>query len=714
MGEVTSMSQAPVFALDIGTHKVAGLLMRKFDDKYFIEHGVMLEQLPQAMRDGQIHHIGSVAKIIRRVKAQLEEASGMTLTGAAVAAAGRSLKTKTATARRVLHPAEPLTADDVKALELQAVANAMTDLAQTSPKSALDSYLCVGCSVVRSYLDGEPIGSLEGHRGTEAQMEVIATFLPRVVIDSLTTALELAGLEIMSITLEPIAAMHLVVPATMRMLNIALVDVGAGTSDIAVAADGTITAYGMVASGGDRITEQIAKHFLLDFTTAEYVKQRLTPGQAIPCLDALGNNLHLACEEVLEVIRPVVEELAEAITSQIVTLSGESPKGVLLVGGGSQTPGLAALIHERLGLAPNLVRIRDRSSLSRVEGHLERSGPDVVTPIGIGCAHLDGITMQLVKASINGRILQFLKLPGATVSDALLYAGYTQDDLTGVRDEFITVTIGGKPVELPPTSSAGAQVLVNGEEADLSTLIHDGAVIEVLPAGPDQALPTTLADLVDGQAACFPVKINGEEVIVKPHITVNGTPRDLDYEIADGDSIEITPIQTVGQLLQSLGVDQYRDVSFTVNGEKRTLSRPLELRINGEAAGWNRTLAAGMEITYQEPQVVLAHLLPKEATSPISITVNGEKIQLTPTATDIFVNGVPQSLDYLVQTGDVIEYDPRTFGFIVTDIFRVYQPGPEFMSKGGRITVNGLVCGFTAPLKDGDVVELRTAAELTE
>ena len=52
--------------------------------------------------------------------------------------------------------------------------------------------------------------------------------------------------------------------------------------------------------------------------------------------------------------------------------------------------------------------------------------------------------MELVKATINGRALQFLKLPSSTVSNALLYAGYTQEDLTTVGGEFITVSIGGK------------------------------------------------------------------------------------------------------------------------------------------------------------------------------------------------------------------------------------------------------------------------------
>jgi len=713
IGEVTSMSQAPVFALDIGTHKVAGLLMRKLDDAYCVDRAVMLEQLPQAMRDGQIHHIANVAKVIRQVKAHLEQAGGITLHDAAVAAAGRSLRTRTASARRVLHPAEPLTADDVKALELQAVANAMADLAQSSPRGSLDSYLCVGCSVVRSYLDGEPIGSLVGHRGTEAQVEVIATFLPRVVIDSLAAALDAAELEMASITLEPIAAMHVVVPATMRMLNIALVDIGAGTSDIAVAADGTVTAYGMVAAAGDKITEEIAKHFLLDFTTAEKVKQQLKPGQSVGCMDVFGNTLHLAYDDVLEVIRPTIEHLAGEITAEILALNGQSPKGVLLVGGGSQTPELAAYIQQNLGLAPNLVRVRDRSCLNHVVGELGRSGPDVVTPVGIGCAHLDGITMQLVRATVNGRGLQFLKLPSSTVSDALLYAGYTQEDLTGVHREFITVTIGGKPVELPSTSGAAAVVLVNGQEADLSTPIADGAVIEILPPEQGQKTPTTIADLVDGESACFSVYVNGTATEVAPRITVNGTPQRLDYRLADGDHIVINPVPTVGELLESLGVEQYRHLSITVNGQERTFSRPVRLRINGETQPWTKPLAPGMEISYEEPRTMLAEVLPQAATAPITVTVNGQRIEILPTVADILVNGSPQSLDYTIQSGDVIEFDPRQFGFMVTDIFRAYQPGPEFLAAGGQILVNGTPSGFTAPLQDGDVVELRASAKLT-
>ena len=56
------------------------------------------------------------------------------------------------------------------------------------------------------------------------------------------------------------------------MLNIALVDVGAGTSDISITREGSIIAYGMIPYAGDELTELIVQQYLVDFQTAEKMK----------------------------------------------------------------------------------------------------------------------------------------------------------------------------------------------------------------------------------------------------------------------------------------------------------------------------------------------------------------------------------------------------------------------------------------------------------
>ena len=85
----------------------------------------------------------------------------------------------------------------------------------------------MGYSVVKYYLNGDVFSNLEGHKAEVVSADIIVTFLPEDVVDGLYSAVGLAGLKVASLTLEPIAAINVAIPETFRMLNIALVDVGA-------------------------------------------------------------------------------------------------------------------------------------------------------------------------------------------------------------------------------------------------------------------------------------------------------------------------------------------------------------------------------------------------------------------------------------------------------------------------------------------------------
>ena len=108
------------------------------------------------------------------------------------------------------------------------------------------------------------MGNLEGHKARTIGEDLIATFLPEDVVDGLYKAVELAGLSVANMTLEPIAAIQVAIPERFRMLNIALIDVGAGTSDSSITNDGCIIAYGMIPVAGDALTE-ISDHLSSQF-----------------------------------------------------------------------------------------------------------------------------------------------------------------------------------------------------------------------------------------------------------------------------------------------------------------------------------------------------------------------------------------------------------------------------------------------------------------
>ena len=74
-------------------------------------------------------------------------------------------------------------------------------------------------------------------------------------------------------------------------------DIGAGTSDVAITKNGSVIAYGMVPQAGDEITEAISQRFLLDFNVAEKLKRDASAGKSAKFSDILGMEYELSAEE---------------------------------------------------------------------------------------------------------------------------------------------------------------------------------------------------------------------------------------------------------------------------------------------------------------------------------------------------------------------------------------------------------------------------------
>ncbi|HEY8542632.1 MAG TPA: cell division FtsA domain-containing protein, partial [Pseudothermotoga sp.] len=250
-----------IFALDVGTRKVAGLIGYIENDVLNVVDFETIEHPTRNMLDGQIHDIKGTAMVIEAVKKRLEERNEVKLEEVAVAVAGRFLKTVVLEAEQDF-PGDLIDENTVKQLEMKAISQI-----PQNDDSGSELY-CVGYSVIEYRLDGFWIKNLIGHRGKKLYVRVVAALLPVQVVDAMTIALRRAGLRPCFLTLEPMAALEIAVPEDLRILNIALIDIGAGTSDIAIAKGGTIVGYDMVPMAGDEVTEVIAQSFLLDFLSA--------------------------------------------------------------------------------------------------------------------------------------------------------------------------------------------------------------------------------------------------------------------------------------------------------------------------------------------------------------------------------------------------------------------------------------------------------------
>lgn len=338
-----------IFSLDIGTRSIIGVVGVIEDDKFKVLAEKYKEHEERAMIDGQIHDISLVAKTVGEVKEALEQELGIKLKYVSIAAAGRFLRTSEAKTELVLNGDEEINKEIVRSLELGAVKKAEEKV----NKNTEGKLYCVGYSVKGFYLNSYIISNLLGHKGENVGCEVIATFLPRSVVDSLYAVVDKVGLTVANLTLEPIAAIEAAVPKKLRLLNIALVDIGAGTSDIAISSKEAISAFGMVPMAGDEVTEVIAQECLVDFNTAENIKRAISESDDVTYTDVLGIENTITAEDVYKIIKGTVVKIAEAVSSKILECNGNKPPAaVFLVGGGAHTPFIIEELSKFLTIEP--------------------------------------------------------------------------------------------------------------------------------------------------------------------------------------------------------------------------------------------------------------------------------------------------------------------------------------------------------------------------
>lgn len=698
-----------IFALDIGTRSVIGIVAeQKADGTLNIIATEREEHKTRAMLDGQIHDVPQVAAVIKNVKRKLEKSVGA-LHSVAVAAAGRALYTTTAEAEMEVNGI--ITAEQERRLDFAGVQAAQSKLATGGTVDDPTRYYCVGYSTIRYTLDDSQLKTLVGQRGKIARSSVIATFLPRQVIDSMDSALQSVKLDMSAITLEPIAAINVLIPPTMRHLNLVLVDIGAGTSDVAITKNGSVIAYGMVPQAGDEITEAISQRFLLDFNVAEHIKREAADGHEVEFDDILGMHYKLKPKDIIEPILPSIEKLAEAIAKQIVELNGNEPQAVLLVGGGALTPRLADILADVLSLPKGRVAVRHPDKIDGIEELPdELKLPDAVTPLGIlKIASLN--TLHFLTVSVNDVEYRLFNFRDLTVSDALLNAGIQLKKFNGKPGLGIMVTVEGQSKFFPGTMGTLAKLTLNGEEASLDTPIAEGSRIAIEP-GQDGVMPhITLSDVLDTPPS-FVVYINGEETVLTPQILLNQAPSTLDQPLKDGDVITAKKLRTIGETLAAAGFPPTgRKVPYTLNGNASQYTAVPEIRVDDEPVTISTEVHEGDRIDYDMPaEPKLGDVLNiSELEASLLIDFNGEEKHIPSAVVSLEVNGRPATTNTILTEGSAVRYtkSERRATNVADAMAAVgFVPPPATSRVTVEILVNKKPAQFTDPIKNGDSLDI--------
>ena len=704
-----------LFALDIGTRSVVGIILEERDQSFHVVDILVEEHKERAMVDGQIHNVLKVAEAITSIKTQLEIKHGP-LEKVSVAAAGRALKTEQASIQMDIKNRPIFSEEDVSRLELFAVQKAQTNLVQKDVEKQSSHYYCVGYSVLYYRLDGEEIGSLVDQQGSVASIEVIATFLPRVVVESLLSALKRANLEMEALTLEPIAAINVLIPTSMRRLNVALVDIGAGTSDIAITDHGTVVAYGMVPNAGDEITEALSDHYLLDFPLAEEAKRAINKNDFIRIQDILGFNQNIPKDEVIEVIKPATAELATSISNEILRLNNNKPtKAVMLVGGGSLTPSLTSILAEKLELSPNRVAVRGIDAIQNLtkEEHIPVT-PELVTPIGIAIA-AKRAPIQYMSVEVNNQIVRLFELKEMTVGDALLAANISARRLYGKPGAALAVQVNGRDIYIPGEHGKPAIIQLNGQEANTKTIIKSSDKIELLEGHDGKDAEATARDLLDDASV---KTITCQEVMysIEPIVTINDQKMSLDTSLKERDKITVETPQTVEQILLAIQKENYlsllKPFTIMINEKNHFIPEftsslllneiPVKLQYPVQD---NDILEIKMANTPSLQQI--ADQLDRKLVDRIKVIFQNEEVELFKECAIVSNGEIIIAPDDKVPNGSILQWqDVNTSSWIFQDVFRFSDWSLPDTQGSFQILKNGQASGVDEEIFGGDHIEI--------
>lgn len=686
-----------VFGLDIGTRNVVGTVGHRTEDGSFIVEAQYVRQHEtRSMLDGQIHDIGKVARTITAVKAELEAQLDEPLSEVCIAAAGRVLKTVTTHVEYEYAEESVVTGEDIHTLNLLGVERAQDILREQNDTKY--KFYCVGYSVVKYYLNEEVFISIEGHKADKIGEDIIVTFLPEDVVDGLYSAVGQAGMCVANMTLEPIAAINVAIPENFRMLNIALVDVGAGTSDISLTREGSIIAYGMIPYAGDELTELIVQQYLVDFQTAEKMKLASTSEDEVTYEDIMSISHTIPSKEIWELVAPTVEKITSEVAAKIKELNGDKTvSACFVVGGGGKIHGFTEKLAEHLDLPTERVALRGEEVLKEVTFEQEdiKKDPLLVTPIGI-CLNYYEQKNNFIMVRFNGERLKLYDNNRLTIVDAAMQAGFPNDQLFPKRGVPINFTVNGSARIARGEAGEAAIVTMNGQPANINTPLEPNSDITIEPSTAGENAVYTIGQLPEYHEAVISFVINGQKVICPKFVEVNGSLEPDSYEIKEGDSIETRNFYTVGQIAEFMDVEIDPDSEILVNNreagvetlvyenfsidwttESFGVASESENRYNATEGVADLEDASGDKVSDEEAEKIKKEVSEKKDTVCV-VTVNGETVELTGKEDYIFV--------------DV--FDRITF---------------DLNAGNGRAIatiVNGMEAEFSQQLHNGDRIEI--------
>jgi cell division protein FtsA len=330
-------------ALDIGTEYVKALIAKQKDDLLEVVGVGRVHQELSDMHSGAIADINGVVHNCEVALSEAENQAGLQAKKVIIGIAGELVKGVTNTIRyRRPQPDRPLDIAEmefiIEKVQERAGQKAQKQIALETGNEDVDVKL-VNSALVSIHIDGYKVSNPIGFQGRDVAVQIYTAFAPMVHIGALERVADELVLDLLAVAAEPFAVSRSVLGSDAGSTFTAiLVDVGGGTTDIAVVNDGGVEGTKMFGIGGRSFTRTISSELDIDYNDAEKLKVNIDNDKI---KSTVKKEVEAAIQKTLEVWITGVELALSEFTS-----IDHLPNRILLCGGGSSLKGLILALQE--------------------------------------------------------------------------------------------------------------------------------------------------------------------------------------------------------------------------------------------------------------------------------------------------------------------------------------------------------------------------------
>lgn len=351
------MAKPIIGTIDIGSSSVKGLICQKLEEKdqYQVIAHCLLKS--DGIRRGAVIDPQKTEEVIKKTKNRLEAISRIKLKNVLVNIGGHHIFVKPVKGAVAISRADQkVSQEDIERVLDEAKATSLP-----LNKEVLDIY-------PKEYIIDEERGIKDplGLRGIKLEMEGIVTCVFSPYLENLKDAVLGAGLNIIDIVPNPIADAYALLTPQQKELGVVLIDIGAGTTSMAVFEEGQLIHLAIFPIGSSNISNDIAIALKTEIETAQKIKEEFgklifskTNRKEKIKLDS-GETFVFSTRDFSKAAKARIDDIFDLVKKELKKISkyGKLPAGVVLTGGGSKIPGIVDYAKKELSLPARLGKIK--------------------------------------------------------------------------------------------------------------------------------------------------------------------------------------------------------------------------------------------------------------------------------------------------------------------------------------------------------------------